>query len=68
MPSVKQQLQEVVARLPDDCTMDDFRWQLYLRQKMQASQRDIEQGHVHTHEEVVEIVKSWRKLSGPTQP
>src|SRR5690242_16098279 len=68
MASVKQQLQEVVAALPDDCTMDDFRWYLYLRQKMEASQRAIDEGRVHTHEEVVEIVKSWRKSYGPTQP
>ena len=68
MSSVKQQLQEIVASLPDDCTMEDFRWSLYLRQKMEASQRAIDEGRVHSHEDVVEIVKSWRKSSGPIQP
>lgn len=67
MSSVKQQLQDIVSALPDDCTMEDFRWSLYLRQKMEASDSAIKEGRVHTHEEVVEIVKSWRKSSGPTQ-
>ena len=67
MSTVKQQLQEVVAALPEDCTMDDFRWSLYLRQKMEESERAIQEGRVHTHEEAREIVKSWRKSSGPIQ-
>ncbi len=66
--SVKQQLQEVVASLPDDCTMDDFRYHLLLRQKMEDGLQAIERGQVHSHEQTVEIVKAWRKSSGPIQP
>jgi hypothetical protein len=68
MSSVKQQLADVVAALPDDCTLDDFRYHLYLRQKMEASLRDIDEGRVHRPEEAAEIIKSWRKSSGPNRP
>ena len=68
MMALKQQLMEVVASLPDDCTMDEFRHRLSMREKMAEAMRAIEEGRVHSHEETVEIVKSWRKLSGPTQP
>lgn len=68
MPSLKEQLLEVVTSLPDDCTMDDFRQRLYMRQKMTEAMLDIQEGRVHSHEETVKIVKSWRKSSGPTQP
>ena len=68
MASYKQQLLEVVNSLPDDCTEEDFRYRLYLRKKMEASLRDIEAGRVHTPEEASEIIKSWRKSSGPTRP
>jgi predicted transcriptional regulator len=68
MTTVKQKLMEVVASLPDDCTMDDFRYRLYMRDKMAEAMQAIEEGRVHSHEETVEIVKSWRKSSGPTQP
>jgi hypothetical protein len=68
MTTVKQQLMEVVASLPDDCTMDDFRYRLYVRNRMDEAMQAIEEGRVHSHEETVEIVKSWRKSSGPIQP
>lgn len=68
MATVKQRLMEVVASLPDDCTMDDFRYRLYIREKMAESMQAIDEGRVHSHEEVVEMVKSWRMSSGPIQP
>jgi hypothetical protein len=68
LPTLKQQLMEVVASLPDDCTMDDFRYRLIVREKMAEAAQAIAEGRVHSHEQAVEIVKSWRKSSGPTQP
>lgn len=68
MSTVKERLMEIVTSLPDDCTMDDFRHRLYLREKMAEAMQAIDEGRVHSHEEAVEIVKSWRKSSGPTQP
>lgn len=68
MTTVKQQLMDVVASLPDDCTMDDFRYRLALREKMAEGLRAVDEGRVHSHEDTVEIVKSWRKSSGPIQP
>jgi predicted transcriptional regulator len=68
MASLKQQLQEVVNALPDDCTMDDFRYRLYVRQKAEDGLRAIERGETYTHQQAVEMVKSWRKSSGPSRP
>jgi predicted transcriptional regulator len=65
MSSYKQQLLDVVNSLPDDCTEEDFRYRLYVRQKAEEGLADIEHGRTYTHEEMVEIVKSWRKSSGP---
>jgi hypothetical protein len=68
MSTVKERLMEVVASLPDNCTMEDFRQRLYLREKMAEAMQAIDDGRVRSHEEAVEIVKSWRKSSGPNQP
>jgi len=68
MATLKEQLQEVVAHLPDDCTMDEFRYRLYVRRKAEEGIRAIEQSETCTHEEAVEIVKSWRKSYGPSPP
>jgi hypothetical protein len=64
MSSFKQQLLDVVNSLPDDCTEEDFRYRLYVRQRIEEGMADIEHGRTHNHEEMVEQVKSWRSNSG----
>lgn len=68
MSSYKRQLLDVVNSLPDDCTEEDFRYRPYVRQKIEAGLADIEHGRTHSHEKMVEIVKSWRKSYGPNLP
>jgi 3-deoxy-manno-octulosonate cytidylyltransferase (CMP-KDO synthetase) len=68
MTAFKQQLTEVVASLPDDCTMDDFWYRLYVRQSIDQGMQAIEDGRVYSHDEMREMVKSWRKSSGQNQP
>jgi hypothetical protein len=68
MATVKQQLIDVISSLPDDCTMDDFRYRLYVRQRIEEGMGDIEAGRVYSHAEALEMVKSWRKSSGRNPP
>jgi len=68
MATLKEQLQEVVESLPDDCTMEEFRYRLYVRQKIDEGVQAIDEGRVHSVEEAREIVKSWRKSPGRSQP
>jgi predicted transcriptional regulator len=68
MSSFKKQLLDVVNSLPDDCTEEEFRYRLYVRQRIEEGMADIENGRTHTHEEVVEMVKSWRTSSGRSPP
>jgi predicted transcriptional regulator len=63
MSSIKRQLLDVVSSLSDDCTMDDFRYRLYVRQCIDAGMQDLEAGRVYSQEEMRELVKSWRKAS-----
>jgi len=68
MATLKEQLQAVVASLPDDCTIEDFRYRLYVRRKAEEGIRAIERGEIYSHLEAVEIVKSWRKSYGQSPP
>jgi hypothetical protein len=68
MSRVKRQLLDVVASLPDDCTMEDFRYRLYVRQCIDEGMQAIEDGRVYSQDEMREMVKSWRKSSGPSRP
>jgi hypothetical protein len=68
MPTAKQVAIEVLHSLPDDCTLDDIAYRLYLRRKLERADKAIEEGRVHSYEEGREIVKSWFTSSGRTQP
>jgi len=68
MTTLKCQILEVANSLPDDCTLDDFRFRLYLQLKAQEGLQAIEAGETYNREEVAELIKSWRKSSGPDQP
>lgn len=68
MLTAKQVVLEVIESLPDDCTLDDISYRLYLRRKLERSAKNIEEGRVYSTEEAREIVKSWFTSSGPTKP
>ena len=68
MVSLKSQILAVANALPEDCTLDDFRYRLYLQLKAQEGLQAIESGEIYTREEVVEQIKSWRKSFGQNQP
>jgi hypothetical protein len=68
MQSAKEIALQVIGSLPDDCTLDDISYRLYLRSKLERADRAIEEGRVHSFEEGREIVQSWFTSSGPTQP
>jgi hypothetical protein len=68
MQTAKDVAIEVIHSLPDDCTLDDIAYRLYLRRKLERSAKDIEEGRVYSQEEAKEIVQSWFTSSGQTKP
>jgi len=68
MSPAKQLAIDVINSMPDDCTLDDIAFRLYLRRKLERSDKAIEEGRVHSYEEAKEIVETWCMSSGPTQP
>jgi hypothetical protein len=68
MQTAKEVAREVLNSLPDDCTLDDIAYRLYLRRKLSRADEAIEEGRVHSYEEGREVVQSWFTSSGPTQP
>jgi hypothetical protein len=52
MSSVKESVIQLVESLPDDCTVEDIQYHLYVREKVLAGSRAIDEGRVQSHEEV----------------
>lgn len=68
LKTVKEDIIEVIRRLPDDCTLQDIRYHLGVRAKVEQAIEDIDAGRVHTQEEVERMSAEWLKSSGLPQP
>ena len=60
MGTVKQEVEALLQRLPDDCTYEDIQYHLYVLEKIRRGMEDIEAGRVMPHEEVVREFERWR--------
>ncbi|MHB1612014.1 MAG: hypothetical protein ACYCT0_10040, partial [Sulfobacillus sp.] len=59
MASTKEQLRELIERLPDDCTVEDVQYHLYVQQKVERGLADMRAGRVLSHEEVERRMAKW---------
>ncbi|MHB2017918.1 MAG: hypothetical protein ACYCW6_13290 [Candidatus Xenobia bacterium] len=57
--TVKQAVLKLVESLPEDATMEDIQYHLYVLQKIEAGEEDIKAGRVLTNEEVMEDLAKW---------
>jgi predicted transcriptional regulator len=56
----KQTVRDLLDRLPDDCTLDDVLYHLYVLQAVARGQADAENGRTLSHEEVAkQLRKKW---------
>jgi predicted transcriptional regulator len=52
MKSVKQELRELADKLPEESSWDDVMYQIYVRQKIEAGLKDVEEGRFVSDEEI----------------
>ncbi len=53
----KQQVRELLDRLPDDCSLDDDRYHLYVVRSIEKGLADADTGRVIPHTEVAEALR-----------
>ena len=59
MASAKQTVMDVLQGMPDDCTLEDVQYQLYLRQRLDKSRQAADEGRLIPHEEVRGRLSKW---------
>jgi predicted transcriptional regulator len=59
MESAKEEAIQLIRRLPDDTTLEDIQFHLYVQQKVRRGMQDVEEGRVYTQEEVEKRMKRW---------
>jgi hypothetical protein len=59
METVKQEVSNLLTRLPDDCSLEDVQYHLYVLQKIERGLKDAAEGRVYTQEEVEKQMAKW---------
>ena len=59
MQTAKQEVSDLLKRLPDDCTLEDVQYHLYVLQKIERGLKDAEEERVFTQEEVEKMMSKW---------
>ncbi len=59
MQTAKQEVSDLLSRLPDDCTLEDVQYHLYVLQKIERGLKEIEEGQFYTQEEVEKKMSKW---------
>jgi len=56
---IKEQVLDMVARLPDDFTLDDILDEIYFKSQVDAGLKELDEGKVISHEEVERRLSKW---------
>lgn len=64
MAHVKEQVIELIKSLPEDSTLEDIHYHLYVREKVEHGLKAIDEGRVISQEDAEKRVEGWLKSSG----
>lgn len=59
MHAVKKEVSDLLSRLPDDCTIEDIQYHLYVLQKIERGLNDAKEGRVYSQQEVEARMSKW---------
>jgi len=59
---IKEEIIKLIQELPDDATLEDIQYHLFVKQKLLRAEEEIKEGKTIPHEEVMEKArKNWFK-------
>lgn len=59
--SAKSEAKDMIERLPDDVSMEDIHYHLYVLEKVRKSEETVRNGGTIPHLEAVRRFEEWRK-------
>jgi predicted transcriptional regulator len=59
MQTAKQEVSNLLERLPENCSLEDIQYHIYVLQKIERGLKDAEEGRVYTQEEVEKKMAKW---------
>jgi len=58
---LKEDVKKVIDNMPNDCTLEDIQYSLYVRSKIDKGLKDVENGDLISQEEVERGMVKWLK-------
>ncbi len=58
---------QILDQLPDDATLEDLQYHLYVRQKIEKSLKQADDGNLIDHEEVERRIAPWIDDTSPSR-
>jgi predicted transcriptional regulator len=59
METAKEQVEQILQKLPEDASLEDIQYHIYVRQKIQQGLDDVDAGRVLSHAEVQKRLAKW---------
>lgn len=59
METAKEHVQQILETLPEDASLEDIQYHIYVRQKIEQGLADIDAGRVISHAEVQRRLAKW---------
>jgi predicted transcriptional regulator len=57
--TVKEQVLDVITKMPDDSTLDDIGYRLYVIESVQKGLDELDRGEYLTHDQTREKLQKW---------
>jgi predicted transcriptional regulator len=59
MASAKDVARQILDGLPEDCSLQEIQYRLYVRQMIEEGRQDVEAGRVVSQEDVERDLEAW---------
>ena len=59
MSAVKEIVEEILEQLPDNTTLEEVQYRLFIMQKIEQGLADVDAGNVVSHEEAKQRMQKW---------
>jgi len=57
--TIKNEVSSLLKKLPDNCSLEDIQYHLYVLQKVELGMKDLRENRIQSHEKVEELMKKW---------
>lgn len=59
MSTAKEEVRQILDVIPDDATLEDIQYHIYVRQQISRGLTEVEEGRVLTDEEAERRMEKW---------